>query len=158
MVNFALQTRKTSKNHDFSLKNQAKSLIVHGFPCQNFPTVNPSSRHAYHGGRGRLRWKSPTTSPPNKPTRGWRRSCHLRRVQRPRQGGTENDPETLRFPYINRCKSPLSECSFCVWNPSRIHHKNHPKRAAKKSVTNDLGRSWAAPGSCFGQPKRRYHS
>ena len=49
MVNFALQTRKTSKNHDFFMKNQAKSLIFHGFPCQNFPAVNPSSRHAYRG-------------------------------------------------------------------------------------------------------------
>ena len=49
MVNFALQTRKTSPNHDFFIKNQAKSLIFHGFPCQNFPTVNPSSRHAYRG-------------------------------------------------------------------------------------------------------------
>ena len=35
MVNFALQTRKTSKNYDFFMKNQAKSLIFHGFPCQN---------------------------------------------------------------------------------------------------------------------------
>ena len=49
MVNFALQTRKISQNHDFFIKNQAKSLIFHGFPCQNFPTVNPSSRHAYCG-------------------------------------------------------------------------------------------------------------
>ena len=49
MVNFALQTRKTSPNHDFFIKNQAKPLIFHGFPCQNFPTVNPSSRHAYRG-------------------------------------------------------------------------------------------------------------
>ena len=24
----------------------------------------------------------------------------------------ENDPETLRFPYRNRCKSPFFECSF----------------------------------------------
>ena len=60
MVNFALQTRKTSPNHDFFIKNQAKSLIFHGFPCQNFPTVNRSSRHAYRGadrppkGRGGL--------------------------------------------------------------------------------------------------------
>ena len=29
------QTRKTSKNHAFFMKNQAKSLIFHGFPCQN---------------------------------------------------------------------------------------------------------------------------
>ena len=35
MVNFALQTRKTSQNHDIFMKNQAKSLIFHGFPCQN---------------------------------------------------------------------------------------------------------------------------
>ena len=49
MVNFALQTRKTSPNHDFFIKNQAKPLIFHGFPCQNFPTVNRSSRHAYRG-------------------------------------------------------------------------------------------------------------
>ena len=31
----------TSKIHDFLLKNQGKSLIFHGFLCQNFPTVNP---------------------------------------------------------------------------------------------------------------------
>ena len=53
MVNFALQTPKTSPNHDFFITNQAKPLIFHGFPCQNFPTVNPSSRHAYRGGRWR---------------------------------------------------------------------------------------------------------
>ena len=39
MENFALQTRKTSQNHDYFIKNQAKSLIFHGFLCQNFPTV-----------------------------------------------------------------------------------------------------------------------
>ena len=33
----------------FFIKKQAKPLIFHGFPCQNFPTVNPSSRHAYYG-------------------------------------------------------------------------------------------------------------
>ena len=49
MVNFALQTRKTSQNPEYFIKNQAKSLIFHGFACQNFPTVNPSSRHAYRG-------------------------------------------------------------------------------------------------------------
>ena len=31
------------------IKKQAKPLIFHGFPCQNFPTVNPNSRHAYRG-------------------------------------------------------------------------------------------------------------
>ena len=30
-----LQTRKTSKKHAFFIKNQAKSLIFHRFPCQN---------------------------------------------------------------------------------------------------------------------------
>ena len=39
MVNFALQTRKTSQNHDFFIKNQAKSLIFHGFACQNLHSV-----------------------------------------------------------------------------------------------------------------------
>ena len=34
MVNFALQTRKTSQNHDIFIKNQAKSLIFHGFPLE----------------------------------------------------------------------------------------------------------------------------
>ena len=53
MVKFALQTRKTSQNHDIFIKNQAKSLIFHGFPCQNFPAVNRNSRHAYRGGRWR---------------------------------------------------------------------------------------------------------
>ena len=53
-----------------------------------------------------------TTSPPNKPTRGWRRSRHLRRVKRPRQGSTTSDPETLRFPYRIRFKSPFFEWFF----------------------------------------------
>ena len=35
MVNFALQTRKSSPNHDLFIKNQAKPLVFHGFPCQN---------------------------------------------------------------------------------------------------------------------------
>ena len=55
-----------------------------------------SLRHCYRGGKWRLRWKSPTASPPNKPTRGWRRSRHLRRVQRPRQGAPENVQLPLR--------------------------------------------------------------
>ena len=42
----------------------------------------------------------------------WRRSRHLRRVQRPRQAGCGTNPEMLRFPYRNRCKSPFFECSF----------------------------------------------
>ena len=62
MVNFALQTRKTSQNHDFFIKNQAKSLIFHGFPCQNFPTVNPSSRHAYRRAVRPL-WRLPSRVP-----------------------------------------------------------------------------------------------
>ena len=49
MVKFAPQTRKTSKTHGIFMKNEAKPLVFHGFPCQNFPTVNPNSRHAYRG-------------------------------------------------------------------------------------------------------------
>ena len=39
--------KKNSPKHDIFMKNQAKPLIFQGFPCQNFPTVNHSSRHAY---------------------------------------------------------------------------------------------------------------
>ena len=64
MVNSALQTRKTSKTSDIFIKNQAKTLFSHRFLCQNFPTVNRSSRHAYRGfilvictwGRSRKWW------------------------------------------------------------------------------------------------------
>ena len=56
MVNFALQTRKTSQNHDFFMKKQAKSLFFHVFPRQNFPAVNPSSRHAYRGSNLVIEW------------------------------------------------------------------------------------------------------
>ena len=43
---FAAKTRPQTM---IFLQKQAKPLVFHGFPCQNFPTVNPSSRHAYRG-------------------------------------------------------------------------------------------------------------
>ena len=105
-----------------------------------------------------------TTSPPNKPTRGWRRSRHLRRVKRPRQGGTTSDPETLRFPYRIRCKNPFFECSFHEILDeffTKIVEKGAAKKVRRHQTSDrqtESGRSRAAPGSCFGQPKRRYHS
>mgnify|MGYP000105386914 CR=1 FL=1 len=36
MGNFALQTRKTSKTHDFFMKKYGFVVCFHGFPCQNF--------------------------------------------------------------------------------------------------------------------------
>ena len=44
MVNFALQTRKTSPNHDFFIKNQAKPLICHG-DNTILGMTNMTSRH-----------------------------------------------------------------------------------------------------------------
>ena len=53
------------------------------------------------------------------------------------------------------------------WKSKWILHKNHPKSGLKKVGQNEdrqtdkqtgLGRSWAAPRSCFGQLKRRYQS
>ena len=46
---FRAADSKNLPNHVFLIKNQAKSLIFHCFPCQNFPTVKHSSRHAYRG-------------------------------------------------------------------------------------------------------------
>ena len=89
----------------------------------------------------------------------WRRSRHLRRVQRPRQGGTGNERVGFSIP----CKSLFSERSFHEIT-SEFCSKSVQKVVCKKwhrhltDTQTESGRSGAAPGPCFGQPKRRYRS
>ena len=88
----------------------------------------------------------------------WRRSRHLRRVQRPRQGGME----MISFPYRNRFKFPfLSDLfsenrnGFCPKSVQKVRCKKWHKQTHTQTESS---RSGAAPGSCFGQPERRYRS
>ena len=68
-------------------------------------------------------------------------------MQRPRQGGTENDPKTLRFPYRNLCKSPFFEGFFreiLVEFFIKIIKKGAAKKAIGRYQTNR--QIWAGPG------------
>ena len=52
MVKIARNPISAAKNPPQTLifhQKTSKTIDFHGFPCQNFPTVNPSSRHAYRG-------------------------------------------------------------------------------------------------------------
>ena len=96
----------------------------------------------------------------------WRRSRHLRRVQRPRQAGCGTDPEMLSFPYRIRCKSPFFECSFheiTIEFLLELVQKTTCKKLNKHANTQThiqtkSSRYRARPWPCFGQPKRRYQS
>ena len=88
----------------------------------------------------------------------WRRSRHLRRVQRPRQGGME----MVSFPYRYRFKFPFLKRSFheitnefCSKSVQNGPAKIRPRQTYTQTESS---RSGAAPGPCFGQPKRRYRS
>ena len=37
----AADSKNLPKPCDFFIKNEAKPMIFHGFPCQNLPTVSP---------------------------------------------------------------------------------------------------------------------
>ena len=92
----------------------------------------------------------------------WRRSRHLRRVQRPRQGGME----MFSFPYRNRFKFPFLKRSFHEIT-NEFCSKSVQKRTCKKWHTQththtnkqtESSRSEQLQGPCFGQPKPRYRS
>ena len=93
---------------------------------------------------------------------GWRRSRHLRRVQRPRQGG-QSEIESRSASYA--ALDPLFWVCF-FWNYKWILAQTGPKNGLQKPAhthkqtdrQTQSSRSWAAPGTCFGQLKRRYHS
>ena len=88
----------------------------------------------------------------------WRRSRHLRRVQRPRQGGME----MISFPYRIRFKFPFLSDLFSE-NRNEFCPKLLQKVACKKCAHTShkqtgSGRSRASPGPCSGQLKARYRS
>ena len=89
----------------------------------------------------------------------WRRSRHLRRVQRPRQGGME----MISFPYRIRFKFPfLSDLfsenrnEFCPKLVQKVRRKKLNEQHAHQQT--ESGRSRASPGPCSGQLKARYRS
>ena len=92
----------------------------------------------------------------------WRRSRHLRRVQRPRQGGIENGPSRRRVPG----GTPFFECSFheitnefCSESVQKPAAKKWHKHARTHTDgQTESGRSGASPRTGSGQPKRRYQS
>ena len=92
----------------------------------------------------------------------WRRSRHLRRVQRPRQGGME----MISFPYRIRFKFPfLSDLfsenrnEFCPKLVQKVRRKKLNEHARTQTNTQtESGRSRASPGPCSGQLKARYRS
>ena len=82
----------------------------------------------------------------------WRRSRHLRRVQRPRQGGTENGPSRRRMPG----GTPFLSVSFLK---SELYvHRLGPNRVSENSVTDRhqtdrIGPIWSSSGTVFGSVK-----
>ena len=139
MVNLALQTRETTQNHDFFIKNQAKSFI-HVFPCQNFPTVNRSSRHAYRGAGGAAgaTWGE----------------CQRPRITRI-GAGAENGPSRRRLPpWIPFFERFLWDIPAHIASTCSKKALTKKKEQTHKHTKSD--RSGARPGPCFGQPNVRY--
>ena len=92
----------------------------------------------------------------------WRRSRHLRRVQRPRQGGIENGPSRRRVPG----GTPFFECTFheiaiefCSEPVQKAAEKKLNRQTRRQTHTQtESSRYRARPWPCFGQFTRRYHS
>ena len=77
------------------MKNQGKSQLFHGFPCQNLF----SAADMLTAGAGGATCASVQLRRHQLGRGGrWRRSRRLRRVQRPRQCGIENGPSRRRVP------------------------------------------------------------
>ena len=89
----------------------------------------------------------------------WRRSRHLRRVQRPRQGGTENGPSRRRMPggtpFFERWFHEITN-EFYSESVQKLAGKKWHRQTRRHADRS--GRSGAALGPCSGQPKRRYQS
>ena len=84
----------------------------------------------------------------------WRRSRHLRRVQRPRQGGME----MVSFPYRNRFKFPfLSDLfsenrnGFCPKSVQKVRCKKWNKQT--DTQTDRIGPILSSSGTVFGSAK-----
>ena len=91
---------------------------------------------------------------PNNPRRGARRSRHLRRVQRPRQGGSE----MRSFPYRNRFKFPFLSDYF-LKNELYVHRPAPKKGPGKRcdrqtdKQTDRIGPILSSSGTVFGPAK-----
>ena len=93
---------------------------------------------------------------PNNPRRGARRSRYLKRVQRPRQGGTENGPSRRRMPG----GTPFSSDFFLksepyVHRPARKVVRQKKRTDIRQTISGPMR---CGPGPGFGQLNVRYQS